>query len=70
LRARGFWRSLEHPVIGTMTAPSAPFLNNSERTGPTVAAPLLGAHTAEIAQSMLGLDASEVASLTEDGVFW
>jgi benzylsuccinate CoA-transferase BbsF subunit len=70
LRARNFWRTLEHPVIGAMTAPSAPFVNNSERTGPTVAAPLLGAHTAEVARELLGLDDSEVASLTEDGVFW
>jgi benzylsuccinate CoA-transferase BbsF subunit len=70
LRARGFWRSLEHPVIGAMTAPSAPFVSNSERTGPTAAAPLLGAHTAEIAQTLLGLDEAQIASLTEDGVFW
>jgi benzylsuccinate CoA-transferase BbsF subunit len=70
LRARGFWRSLDHPVIGAMTAPSAPFVNNSERAGPTAAAPLLGQHTAEIAHDLLGLDEAQVASLTEDGVFW
>jgi benzylsuccinate CoA-transferase BbsF subunit len=70
LRARGFWRTLDHPVIGSMTAPSAPFVNNSERTGPVTAAPLLGAHTAEVARDVLRLDEAEVASLTEAGVFW
>jgi hypothetical protein len=31
---------------------------------------LLGAHTAEVAQAVLGLDGAEIESLTEDGVFW
>jgi benzylsuccinate CoA-transferase BbsF subunit len=70
LRARGFWRRLEHPVIGSMTAPSAPFVNGSLRTGPDKAAPLLGADTTEIAHRMLKLDDSEIKTLTEDGVFW
>jgi crotonobetainyl-CoA:carnitine CoA-transferase CaiB-like acyl-CoA transferase len=70
LRARGFWRTLQHPVIGSMTAPSAPFVNNSERTGPVTAAPLLGAHTTEVVRELLRLDESQIASLTEDGVFW
>jgi benzylsuccinate CoA-transferase BbsF subunit len=70
LRSRGFWRTLQHPVIGAMTAPSAPFVNNSERTGPVAPAPLLGADTADVARDLLGLDDAEVASLTEDGVFW
>jgi benzylsuccinate CoA-transferase BbsF subunit len=70
LRARVFWRTLHHPVIGAMSAPSAPFVNKSERTGPTESAPLLGANTAEVVRELLGLDDSEIASLTEDGVFW
>jgi crotonobetainyl-CoA:carnitine CoA-transferase CaiB-like acyl-CoA transferase len=53
-----------------MSAPSAPFVNKSERTGPTESAPLLGANTAEVVRELLGLDDSEIASLTEDGVFW
>lgn len=69
LRARGFWRTLEHPVIGRMTAPSAPFVNNSERTGPVTAAPLLGAHTADVAEQLLGLSAADVEALTREGVF-
>jgi crotonobetainyl-CoA:carnitine CoA-transferase CaiB-like acyl-CoA transferase len=57
-------------VIGSMTAPSAPFVNGSLRTGPDKAAPLLGADTTEIAHRMLKLDDSEIKTLTEDGVFW
>jgi benzylsuccinate CoA-transferase BbsF subunit len=70
LRARGFWRTMQHPVIGAMSAPSAPFVNGSERTGPTDAAPLLGAHTTEVATKLLGMDEAEVISLTDEGVFW
>lgn len=70
LRARAFWRTLEHPVIGPMTAPSAPFVNASVRTGPTDPAPLLGADTADVARELLGLEPAEVDALVEDGVFW
>jgi benzylsuccinate CoA-transferase BbsF subunit len=69
LQARGFWRTLEHPVIGKMTAPSAPFMNGGDRTGPVRSAPLLGAHTAEVAQEVLGMGPDAVADLERDEVF-
>ena len=70
LRARGFWRTLSHPVIGEMTSPSAPFLDGDGRTGPEQAAPLLGEHTREIAASLLGMSDAEIDSLIADEVLW
>jgi benzylsuccinate CoA-transferase BbsF subunit len=71
LRARTFWRRLEHPVIGPITMPAAPFQGRREgRTGPERAAPLLGEHTREIATSLLGLSNQEVDELVDEKVLW
>jgi benzylsuccinate CoA-transferase BbsF subunit len=70
LRARGFWRQLEHPVMGTITMPSVPFEGRGGRTGPERAAPLLGEHTREVVTSLLGLGDDEVDALIEEEVLW
>ncbi|HEY4348719.1 MAG TPA: CoA transferase [Gaiellaceae bacterium] len=71
LRARGFWRTLNHPAIGEMTAPSAPFRIVGEGpTGPVEAAPLLGAHTREVASSVLGLDDAQIDELVAEKALW
>jgi crotonobetainyl-CoA:carnitine CoA-transferase CaiB-like acyl-CoA transferase len=71
LRERRFWRTLSHPAIGEMTAPAAPFRAlGEEPTGPVEPAPLLGAHTREIASSVLGLDGSQIDELVETKALW
>ncbi len=57
-------------MIGEMSAPSAPFRNGSGRCGPEVAAPLLGAHTREIAVGLLGLSDGDVDALIDEKVLW
>ena len=70
LRARGFWRTLEHPIMGAITAPAAPFEGRGGRTGPERPAPLLGEHTREIASSLLGLTDPEIDALVAEKVLW
>jgi benzylsuccinate CoA-transferase BbsF subunit len=70
LRARGFWRELQHPVLGTITMPAAPFRVGDDRTGPERAAPLLGEHSREILMSLLGLADDEVDALVDEQVLW
>lgn len=70
LRARGFWRPLDHPVMGRTTAPAAPFSSGEPRVGPERAAPLLGEHTREVAHSLLGLDDAEIDRLEREQVLW
>ena len=70
LRAREFWRELQHPVIGSITMPAAPFKNRLGRTGPQRAAPLLGEHTRETVTSLLGLSDPDIDALVEDKVLW
>jgi crotonobetainyl-CoA:carnitine CoA-transferase CaiB-like acyl-CoA transferase len=70
LAARGFWRRLDHPVMGSFTQAAAPFATAGGRTGPERAAPLLGEHTRELAHDLLGLDDAEIDELVAEEVLW
>lgn len=58
-----------HPVLGKVTLPNLPFRFSDCDTTPRCPAPLLGQHNGEIAAE-LGYDASEIAALKADGVFY
>lgn len=47
LRERGFWREVEHPVLGRHALPAGPFAVDGDR-GRAAMAPLLGEHTQEV----------------------
>ena len=70
LAARGYWRVLEHPVMGPVRSASAPHLWNGQPVSPASPAPLLGQHTEEISRDLLGLSAGEYGRLVADGVLW
>jgi benzylsuccinate CoA-transferase BbsF subunit len=70
LSARGFWRKLQHPVMGEITAPAAPFVTDGRRTGPERAAPLLGEHTRDVGRTLLGLSDDELDELVREKVLW
>ena len=44
LRERGWWRELDHPRVGTMELPGAPWRLSAATSGPLRAAPLLDEH--------------------------
>jgi crotonobetainyl-CoA:carnitine CoA-transferase CaiB-like acyl-CoA transferase len=67
-QARGFFMEIEHPVMGRVTMPGAPF--KMMRTpwqlrGP---APLLGQHNEEVYCGQLGYSRAELVTLREQGV--
>ena len=51
-RHRGFFQHVTHPVLGTATYPTVPYLMSASPARITSAAPTLGQHTAEIADSI------------------
>ncbi|SRR5579875_2944928 len=68
LESFGFWHWLEHPEMGP-----APYMGLQHKLSATPGqlrspAPLLGQHTDEILQQMLGLDDEQIAQLRKDGV--
>ncbi len=68
LRARGFFESPTHPVVGTLPIPGQPF--RYERVGSWVRspAPTLGQHNREILGELLGLSDAELEALAEEKV--
>ncbi|OBJ55293.1 CaiB/BaiF CoA-transferase family protein [Mycobacterium sp. 1423905.2] len=68
LAARGFFESLNHPVVGRHHVPAIPFKYHSVDRWYRSPAPTLGQHNASILGDLLGLDAASIAALTEKGV--
>jgi benzylsuccinate CoA-transferase BbsF subunit len=56
---RGFWRHLDHPVMGRIVINRVPFQTATDNVSPRSAAPLLGEHTREIATTVLGMSDAE-----------
>ncbi|WP_163506528.1 CaiB/BaiF CoA-transferase family protein [Fodinicola acaciae] len=65
LRARGFFETVEHPVVGSARYSTLPFRLGDEMHRRH--APLLGEHNTEVL-SGLGLTADQIAALAEEGV--
>ena len=67
LLARGFVHNIDHPVHGNVPLLGfAPTLSASEV--PIQRAPLLGEHTDEVLEGMLGLDGATLEQLKAEGV--
>ena len=61
--ARGFYETLEHPVVGTHPICSVPFRYVSTDRWLRSAPPTLGQHNREILGGLLGLSAEELDDL-------
>lgn len=68
LVSRGYWRRVDHPVIGQIAIARPPFRFDGPEMPELRRPPLLGEHTAEVARELLGLSEEEVDELVADGV--
>lgn len=69
LAKRGFWRHLQHPEMGEIVVPGLPFQLDGEPIVDERPAPLLGQHTWEVAESVLGLSRADYDRGVRDGLF-
>ncbi len=67
IRARGFFATVTHPVLGSFEQSGSPYMVNGQRAAPAPA-PLSGQHNQEIFCGELGLELNELAVLAADGV--
>ena len=68
LRARGLFRTTDHPEIGTsLTYPGLPYKFNAPVTKQVGRAPLIGEHNVQVLQRELGLSRREIRRLSSIG---
>ncbi len=68
MRQRGLLSSLEHPELGALEYPIAPFDLSVTGPGELTPAPLLGEHTDYILTDLIEMEAAEVEALRSGGV--
>ena len=68
IKARDMIVEVEHPVAGKMHLPGVPIKMYKTPGSVDKAAPLLGQHTEEILQEILGYDTAKVQELRDQGV--
>ena len=68
LQAHGAFSRLPHPEVGPRLHMGIPWLLTESPNGVQAPAPLLGQHTDEVMQDVLGYSAGEIAQLKEEKV--
>jgi 2-methylfumaryl-CoA isomerase len=59
---------VDHPGIGALLTPASPLRFPTDPPFPPAPAPLLGTHTDDVLDSVLGLSPAEIGRLHDDGV--
>ena len=70
LNARNMFVEIDHPVMGRNKIQNVPFSMSKSTVGVRRPAPLIGQHTAEVMERVLGLSHQEVVEGFDDGTFW
>jgi crotonobetainyl-CoA:carnitine CoA-transferase CaiB-like acyl-CoA transferase len=68
LRARHYFETPEHPVVGAMPLPSLPFRTSSAKHWLRTHAPTLGQHNERVLHGVLGLSDDAIRALEAEGV--
>jgi len=68
LRARGYFETTEHPVVGAMPLPSLPFRYASVERWLRSPAPTMGQHNERVLRGVLGLSSEDIADLEAEGM--
>jgi crotonobetainyl-CoA:carnitine CoA-transferase CaiB-like acyl-CoA transferase len=68
LEYRHFWVDLDHPVIGKMKYPGAPFELSATPWKAKQAAPLLGEHNEKVFCQMLGYNRKDLVKMRQGGI--
>jgi crotonobetainyl-CoA:carnitine CoA-transferase CaiB-like acyl-CoA transferase len=66
--AREMFVKVSHPVLGEIVEPGFPIKFSETMGDPTLPAPLLGEHTAQVLGDVLGMKPDEVEALRKEGV--
>jgi crotonobetainyl-CoA:carnitine CoA-transferase CaiB-like acyl-CoA transferase len=70
LRYRQMYLAMDHPALGTRKVQNAPFKLSQTPAFNHMPSPLIGQHTREIVESLLGYSHEELRAGFADGTFW
>lgn len=70
LAHRNLFTEMDHPVLGRRKFQNAPFKLSDTPAVHTGAAPMIGEHTQEVLEGLLGLSHEEVVAGIENNIFW
>jgi crotonobetainyl-CoA:carnitine CoA-transferase CaiB-like acyl-CoA transferase len=70
LRHREMYLPLEHPALGVRKVQNAPFKMSQTPASNRLPSPLIGQHTREIVEGLLGYSHDELRAGFDDGTFW
>lgn len=70
LRERQMYLPMEHPALGLRKVQNAPFKMSETPAINRLPSPLIGQHTSEIVEGLLGYSHEELRAGFEDGTFW
>lgn len=70
LGARGMYTELEHPLLGKRQIQGPPFKLSASPAAIYRPGPLIGQHTCEVMQELLGLSRDDLQQGYTDGTFW
>jgi crotonobetainyl-CoA:carnitine CoA-transferase CaiB-like acyl-CoA transferase len=70
LRHRGMYQAMEHPALGTYKVQNAPFKLSATPVHNHAPSPMIGQHTREVVEGLLGVSHEELRAGFADGTFW
>jgi benzylsuccinate CoA-transferase BbsF subunit len=70
LRHRQMYQAMQHPALGTWKVQNAPFKLSQTPACNHLPSPLIGQHTREIVEGLLGYSHAELCGGFDDGTFW
>jgi len=70
LQQRDMYQEMEHPALGRHKVQNAPFKLSETPTANSRPSPMIGEHTREIVEGLLGLSHDELEAGFADGTFW
>jgi crotonobetainyl-CoA:carnitine CoA-transferase CaiB-like acyl-CoA transferase len=70
LRQREMYLESEHPALGRYKVQNAPFKLSETPAANHLPSPMIGEHTREIVEGLLGLTHEELRAGFDEGIFW
>ncbi len=70
LKSRRLHTEIDHPILGRKRQQNAPFTISGAHPEVAMPAPLIGEHTRNVMEGLLGMDLGKIRDGFDEGIFW